>query len=223
MNKLILAEDKVIKDGEYEIIWDKKLNIDCRGNLKLCNYSKEDHTINISLTDNSEVNFDKVSIINKDLTLTFNLNNNSHLEFNYLIINEGNNTVTININMLENNNKAKIKIRCINKNKDNSLNVICNGYVNKSSKDNELTEDLKGLILNADLIKISPNIYVDTNEVLANHLVTIGSFNPEELFYLTSNGLSIPSAKKLLLESFTTNFITEEFKERILLEVKNIE
>ena len=62
---------------------------------------------------------------------------------------------------------------------------------------------------NNDTIKISPIMIVDTNEVLANHLVTIGNFNAEELFYLESLGLSEKMAKDMLIESFMKQNMSE--------------
>lgn len=41
-----------------------------------------------------------------------------------------------------------------------------------------------------------------SNEVVANHLTTIGTFNSDELDYLMGKGLSIDSSKELLLKGF---------------------
>jgi len=64
---------------------------------------------------------------------------------------------------------------------------------------------------------------VKTNEVIANHLVTIGSFNKDELFYLNSQGLSNDLAKNLLLRSFISNILNENIKEQLKMEVINYE
>ncbi len=116
---------------------------------------------------------------------------------------------------------ANIKVRVINILSNSNINLVVNGKILEATRDNELIEDLKGLIINEnDMIKISPNMMVDTNEVLANHLVTIGSFNKEELFYLTMRGLSLSSAKELLKKAFLTNIMSAYEKEK--MEVKEV-
>ena len=64
---------------------------------------------------------------------------------------------------------------------------------------------------------------VNTNEVMANHLVTIGAFNRDELFYLNSKGLSDESAKNILIHSFISGILNMEMKELIPMEVIKFE
>ena len=64
---------------------------------------------------------------------------------------------------------------------------------------------------------------VKTNEVIANHLVTIGSFNKDELFYLNTRGLSKNKSEELLTKSFICNILNEDLKNRIKMEVINYE
>jgi len=222
MNKLLVEEDiKSITSGEYELEFytDIELNID--GNVKIS--SMNNHDLKFNLSDDSLVKIESIYLLDKNINIDVNIYDNVIVDYNILIINSGINKFNINLNMLGNNSDIKIKVRVINKNNESNIDVVCNGLVKSNTKDNMLLEDLKGLIINEGIIKISPNIRVLTNEVEANHLVTIGSFEKDEMFYLKSKGLSEENAKKLLIESFTTSIIDAKNKDIIKTEVRNIE
>ena len=223
MNKLLLVEDiKNITNASYLITYEQDITLDIIGAVTLANYdSKPAFTLN--LQPNSSLKFTQVLKTTHDLHLTFNLQNASTLNYNLVILNTGSNKIKLEVNMPENHSKANLKIRCLNLKPDSHLDLICDGKVASHTKDNELIEDLKGLILNTDTIKISPNMFVATEEVMASHFVTIGSFNKEDLFYLNSQGLSTKLAQDLLLKGFLTANLDSELQEKIQMEVINYE
>ena len=61
--------------------------------------------------------------------------------------------------------------------------------------------------------QISPNMYIDCFDVIANHSAFIGTFKESELFYLQSRGIPVKEATKLLIKGFLTSELTEEQKE----------
>lgn len=203
MNKLLVVEDKKITSGEYNLELNKNVVINIEGNVILHDINNINKEFNIELEDNSNLDLYLIKKSECDYNISFSLLNNVKLNLNMLILNNNKNKVTVNINMLGNSSKAILDIRGMNIDNDSNLDIICNGYVKKDTKDNELIENLKGLIKNEnDTIKISPVMKIDTNEVSANHLVTIGSFNKEELFYLESLGLDKDNAQNMLTNSF---------------------
>lgn len=223
MNKLLLVEDiNNIKNGNYEISYQKNTILNITDKASLNDYNNSSN-LEVFISNKVPLNIDKVNILDKDINLVINLQDNSLLNLNWVIINSGKNKVHLTINMDGNSSIATSKVRIINKTKNSNLDFVIDGVINKNTYDNELLEDIKGLILGDDTIKISPNMDVKTNEVMANHLVTIGSFNKDELFYLKSRGLSKNKAQELLTRSFISNIINEDFKERIKMEVKNYE
>lgn len=223
MNKLLLVEDiNNIKNGNYEISYQKNTILNITDKASLNDYNNSSN-LEVFISNKVPLNIDKVNILDKDINLVINLQDNSLLNLNWVIINSGKNKVHLTINMDGNSSIATSKVRIINKTKNSNLDFVIDGVINKKTYDNELLEDIKGLILGDDTIKISPNMDVKTNEVMANHLVTIGSFNKDELFYLKSRGLSKNKAQELLTRSFISNIINEDFKERIKMEVKNYE
>lgn len=55
---------------------------------------------------------------------------------------------------------------------------------------------------------INPNLFIEENDVVANHSAYIRTFTDDEIFYLQSRGIDINTAKKLL----TKGFILSEFE-----------
>ena len=203
MNRLLVVEDKKITSGEYNLELNENVVINIEGNVILHDINNINKEFNIELEDNSNLDLYLIKKSECDYNISFSLLNNVKLNLNMLILNNNKNKITVNINMLGNSSKAILDIRGMNIDNDSNLDIICNGYVKKDTKDNELIENLKGLIKNEnDTIKISPVMKIDTNEVSANHLVAIGSFNKEELFYLESLGLDKNNAQNMLTNSF---------------------
>lgn len=224
MNKLLVVEDyKKIESGEYNLEYSNNAQLSINNICILHHYDIANNNVSLDLLENSELTLYQASILTKNKKMEVDLKENSKFRLNILIINTGKNKLTININMHQNNSKAEVRLRAINTNSNSNLDIICNGTIIKHTENNELLEDLKGLILQEDTIKISPNMMVSTNEVMANHLVTIGPISEEDLFYLKSKGLSEKKARKLIVEAFIKNILSPELKEKIKMEVINIE
>ena len=60
-----------------------------------------------------------------------------------------------------------------------------------------------------------PNLIVNTNDVEANHGVSIGSIDEKELFYLMSKGIDRHNAVKIIEEGFLEAIMPEDVKEKI--------
>lgn len=223
MNKLLLVGDNTITPGNYLISYDTASNLTINGEVTLNNPNNPNHDLTINLENNAQLNYHAILYLTTNNNLTITTKNNNVLNLNLVIINTNKNKFTITINMLGSTSRAKISIRALNTDSASNLDIICNGNISKNTFDNEILEDLKGLILHNDSLKISPNITVSTNEVMANHLVTIGSFNPEDLFYLATKDLSIKTAKNLLLHSFVTSILPQELHEYLKMEVIKFE
>ncbi len=216
MNKLILGEKKEVNQGTYEVT-NLIDSLTIKEDVKLYAFNQVSNEY-FNLDKKSNLYYEKIDYLDKDIELNFILDNNSTLDMRYLIVNQGDNKVTLNIKCLGNNNHINLSIRVINK-EASKINLEINGHILANTYDNVLIEDAKGLTNGQDVIKICPNIYADTSEVEANHLVTVGSYNPEELFYLMSKGINKEEAQKLLLKSFVKS-IFNYYKDR---EVINFE
>lgn len=210
MNKLLVVEDKKINSGEYNLELNKEISLDIIGNVIIHDLNNTNNKLELKIDNNSSLDYYEVKVLENDYQIHITLLEEVKFNLNLLILNKGKHQVKVDVDMLNNKAYASLNIRAINIENNSNLDVICNGYIKASTKDNELVENLKGLITKEnDSIKISPIMVVDTNEVSANHLVTIGNFDIEELFYLESLGLSTEYAKKLLTESFIKHNMLE--------------
>ena len=97
------------------------------------------------------------------------------------------------------NNTSKISLRCLSLAQRITIDVLALAL--KDSCDNEIIEDIKGLN-EGGIVTILPKMEINTNEVMANHYVSIGNVSKEDLFYLKSKGLSEEVAKTLILKGF---------------------
>ena len=224
MNKIILESNiNYIDSGEYLLESKENHKIVIQNSTILHNFEINNNNLSLHLKNESKLVINNFYIATDNINIDITLDSNSYLEYNLLIINEGNNKVCINIYLKGNENKCYINIKCINKNRDGILDVIINGIVSNNTQNNEFVENIKGFILNNDYIKISPNIDVLTNNAQANHLVTIGSFNKDELFYLTTKGIKIDKAKEIIIKGFLTSILSEPLKEFLNEEVIKFE
>ena len=197
MNKLLVSDIIDLNTGDYilECI-NKKININIKGEVTLYLKNQMLNELNIKIADNSILNI-------------YQFNNNSKLNYNQSIINELENNLIINNYIKENNNESKINIRNICE--DNESKIIVNVEIEKDTINNIALEDLKG-INNGGFIHIEPNIVCLSNDVIANHLTTIGSFDQEVLHYLMSKGITLNIAKILLKKGFIYSNMNEYFK-----------
>ncbi len=177
-------------------------------NKKVLNIINESNDLNI------KVNKDEMVILNyyNDNQESLNINT-EQINDSYLIVNIASKVkqdIKVNINSMitGNNNRLVINVRVIGLENNGVYNVVAK--VNENTQDNEVVEDLKGLIRDSQITLI-PILEIDTNEVDAAHYATVGSFNNEELFYLKSKGIEESKAKDLLQKNFINSLFSDDF------------
>lgn len=210
MNKLLVSDIINLDNGEYILnCQNEDISIKINGEVKLYLYNEKIDKLNIDLKDNSTL---KIYIFNDNkanLEVNINQNNNSKIYYNEAFINELNNKLIINNSIVGNNNESYINIRNIcNKNKSE---IIINVEIKENTINNIALEDLKG-INNGGMVHIEPNIICLSNEVIANHLTTIGGVDKNSLNYLMSKGINEEKSKKILLKGFIYSNMDENFK-----------
>jgi len=212
MNKLLVSDIIELNEGIYNLICNnKKLDIKINGEVEIYLYNQILEELTLNINSNSILNIYKFNNKNEsNLKVNIIQINNSKINYNESVINELNNKLIINNYIKGNNNESKINIRNIS-NKNNS-EIIINVDIANDTLNNIALEDLKG-INNGGFIHIEPNIVCLSNDVLANHLTTIGNIDKNSLEYLMSKGISLEKAKKILLKSFIYSNMNEYFKE----------
>ena len=209
MNKIVVDKEKLtVTDVASNLdIKPCNLTIDCFGKNLLIIKNKNNLNLNIIMEDNSFLdiliyNMDKLG--NNKVVIT--QNNNTTINYYEAFQSKDLTSEDITNVLLGNNNQSNLKIRCISKNKNIKINVLAEAL--KNTKNNEITEDVKG-INDGGKITIQPNMEINTQEIMANHFVTIGGISKDNLFYFQSKGISLPKAKELILEGFLKGIFTE--------------
>ncbi len=118
----------------------------------------------------------------------------------------------------------------IHHNAPKTISNICNNGVNINDGNLQFnvssfgTLDNKGCIINQNsrIINltnnkcgINPNLFIDEMDVEASHSALIGGFTKDEIFYLTSRGLSKKDAIMLLITGFLLNNTNELIAKKI--------
>lgn len=109
---------------------------------------------------------------------------------------------------------GSVDVRGINE-RESTVKIVMNGTVAGETKGCVLNEYAKILNKSNYSNVLIPNLIVNTNEVEANHGVSIGSIDEKELFYLASKGIRKSTAKRLIEEGFILANMPEDIKERI--------
>lgn len=137
---------------------------------------------------------------------SFILNNSFISEIKY--------NISIDTKLYGNDALVMVNVRGINNEHATSL-ITMNGTVAGGIKDASIYEYAKVINKSDNSAVLIPNLIVNTNEVEANHGVSIGSLDPDELFYLMSKGLSESDARKLIENGFLLSIMGEEERFKI--------
>ena len=183
MNKLLVSDIIDIKDGEYELKpQSSQIEINVLGNAKIYIVNELVEEIIINLCDHSHLLFYYVQEnFQNEVVININSQNKTKLELQATLINNCNSTLNIKNDITGNDNESNIKLRAIS-NKNNFKGII-DVNIHKNTLNNIALEDLKG-INNGGMVHIEPNIICLSNEVVANHLTTIGALYENMLSYL---------------------------------------
>lgn len=212
MNKILVSNDITnikLNDGEYFIEYNAdgeyELNFIINGNVKLieCSFDKEITTKNSYVVNNGSL--DIVKFYNN---LSVNEIDNIDLCKKGVIVNyyfsnicRGIEKYVININ-----HKAKgTKSNIINKSvalMNSDIKFIINSNVPKDCNNSLLDQNTRIVTMGECNASVSPNMFIDLDDVEAKHGSVIGSFKEEQIFYLMSKGINYNDALKLLIKGY---------------------
>ena len=104
------------------------------------------------------------------------------------------------------NHKAKNTVSRIN-NKSiamdgSKLSFIINSRVSKEHEKSILDQNTRIVTLGNSDSKISPNMFIDCDDIEARHGSVIGTFKDDLVFYLMSRGIEYNDATKLLVKGY---------------------
>ncbi len=201
--------NNIKKKSDYIILDKNNINSLQDNNCYIFDKALLTDNICINIPDGYNLEFYLINYEGDKLDITFNQNNNSFVIFSFSIINNMKSNYKIFNNVNGSNNKTIIKGRIYN-NVDADTTCLVSGDIKKDTVNNDYTEDVRGLNLYSNNLVIKPDLIVSTNEVVANHMVTIGNFEENKITYLKEKGIGEENVKKLLLSNFLKGIFPHE-------------
>ncbi|PKL00571.1 MAG: hypothetical protein CVV56_05480 [Tenericutes bacterium HGW-Tenericutes-1] len=87
------------------------------------------------------------------------------------------------------------------------------GTIDKTMEKSKCFQHSKGVILGEkSWIQVDPKLIINEYDVEAGHGAAIGQINQDELYYLSSRGLTESHAKRLIIQGYTDPFVTKFLK-----------
>ena len=107
---------------------------------------------------------------------------------------------------------AKNTVSHIVNNGVNILNGVLefnvSGFVSNGIVGCDINQSGRIINLTDNTCTIKPNLFIDEEDVMANHSALIGTFSADEIFYLMSRGIDRKEAIRLLIKGFLLNNIS---------------
>lgn len=192
MNKIIIDGESVV---ELAVDKDSVCNIKNRNDL---------NKLSITILDNVTLIINEYSEIDKrDYEINIIQNNNSKFIYNHSFLVNKLYNLNINLELLGDNSKNEINIHGIND--VGKSNIVVDGKVDNDTCNNELNESIKILNINNGMSQVLPNMYINTNNVVANHSASVTDIDEDYLFYMNSKGINNVGAKNLIVNGFLNN------------------
>ena len=243
MNKIFVSRDKIISDSDNVGIDGNNINLLDNGvySIEYIDINKIELSINVdngisavlfesSFLENIEVN-NKYNIGNGEIRVNKFYNNDTVLEnidinlyykgakidYRFSNICKNKEEYIININHNAVNTISSINNKSIAM--DGSLlNFVINSRVSKEYEKSVLDQTTRIVTFGNSDSKISPNMFIDCDDIEARHGSVVGTFKDDLVFYLMSRGIEYNEAIKLLVKGFLfSNIDTDNsLKEKIL-------
>jgi len=243
MNKILISRDKIISDSEnikidgnvIKLLMSDIYSLEYIDTDDICLCIKVDDGVKAvllesSFLDNIKVN-NKYIIGNGELKVNKFYNNNSVIEnididlcyegskidYRFSNICKNNESYIININHNNIGTISSINNKSIAMD-GSKLNFVINSRVSKENEKSILDQNTRIVTMGNSDSNISPNMFIDCDDVEARHGSVIGTFKDDLVFYLMSRGIEYNDAIKLLIKGylFSNVDIDSELREKIL-------
>ena len=225
----VLIKDNVIKFLksdiyllEYEDISEINLCVEVSNNLDVTlfesSFLKDIKVNNKYIVDNASLCVNK--FYNNDNVLEnidIDLFNEGRIDYKFSNICKNNENYVININhngvaTVSNINNKSIALD------GSKLNFVINSIVSREYEKSVLDQNTRIVTLGESDAKISPNMFIDCDDIEARHGSVIGTFKDDMVFYLMSRGIEYNDAIKLLIKGYLFSNINADssLREKIL-------
>ena len=226
-----LIVEETIPTVKYPLNGSETLTVKVRKNasFSMITYNNQDTcaTFNLNVDVEENATFTLYNIVTSDCNNKYNVKcnlNKQHASFESLnVVLCGNNAQYesfIDVLHLDKHTSSNLEIYAISKDHA-KISLDNNASIKQGCSKSIAHQKAKGLTLSKDSsIKALPNLFIDEYDVVANHAASIGSLNPDDLFYLMSRGLTKEEASKIIIMGFINPLVDkiedEETKETLI-------
>lgn len=243
MNRILVSRNKIISETEKVEIDGKviKLLVSEMYSIEYVDCDDIDLCIDVSngvvATLFESAFLDKINVNNKyiidngELKVNKFYNNNKVIEnidvelcdegakidYRFSNICKSDESYVININHKAKNTVSRINNKSIAMD-GSKLNFIINSRVSKEYEKSVLDQNTRIVTLGNSDSKISPNMFIDCDDIEARHGSVIGTFKDDLVFYLMSRGIEYNEAIKLLVKGYLFSNVDADsnLREKIL-------
>lgn len=239
MNKILVSKNKISCDNHAVNISRNKITFTSDGEYIVIYQDDYDYEITFIVDYDVkliETSFDRVLNINNRYVVNNKLrvfkfyNNKSVLEhinidlcsekaeidYHFSNICKVEERYTVDINHKAKNTYSNIVNKSIAL-KNSVLKFIINSNVGKEYTGSVLEQNTRILAMGECDASISPNMYIDLDDVSAKHGSVIGTFKDDDVFYLMSRGISYNDAIKLLIKGYIMGNMEVDVDTRMMI------
>ena len=242
MNKIFVSRDKIISDSDNVRIEDNNITLlssdvylieyDNIDKINLCinvdNYIKailyessflEDIIVNNRyVINNGELSVNKFynnNSVNENIDI--DLYSMGKIDYKFSNICKNNENYIININHKGIGTVSNINNKSIAMD-GSKLDFVINSIVGKEYEKSVLNQNTRIVTFGLCDTKISPNMFIDCDDIEARHGSIVGTFKDDMVFYLMSRGISYNDAIKLLIKGylFSNIDVDNSLREKII-------
>ena len=210
-DKVIITNNKIIfrENGEYVIEYTsdikKKIIFDIYADVKLIETSFDnslqlDNTYIVNNGDVLVIKFYNNYMVNEIINIELR-NQGSKIDYRFANICKGIENYIINVCHKGVNTVSNISNKSVAL-KNSKINFVINSKVITKAIKSVLNQNTRIVTMDDCDAKISPNMFIDIDDVEAKHGSIIGSFKEEDVFYIMSKGISYNDALKLLVKGY---------------------
>ena len=227
MNKILVSRDKIITNSDSVLIDGNVVKLLVSGiytieyndveDIELCIYV--DGNVDAVLYESSFL--DRINVNNRYVVKNGTLRVNkfydtlivdekididlmceySKIDYRFSNICNNNENYVININHNNRNTVSNINNKTIAMD-GSKINFVINSIVGKEYEKSILDQNTRIVTIGDTDAKISPNMFIDLDDVEARHGSVIGTFKDEMVFYLMSRGITYNDSIKLLVKGY---------------------
>ena len=239
MNKILVSRDKIISNNDNILVVGNNIKLFNDGiysleyedidNIELC--IEIDNSAKVVLFESSFL--DSIIVNNRyvindgELRINKFYNNNnvsekididlcsvdSKIDYRFSNICTGVENYIININHNNKNTISNINNKSIAMD-GSKLDFVINSIVKKEYNGSILDQNTRIVTIGDSDSKISPNMFIDCDDIEARHGSVVGTFKDELVFYLMSRGIEYNDCIKLLVKGFLFSNIDVDNKMR---------